>query len=309
MSGLFRQEAIDHHARGYDAGDILRFDPRWVRMSVRLIIAAAAASLLFCALFSVDEYASGAAVVRIEGRRVLTAAAAGPVESIDVHVGQRVEAGDVLMRMSAKDEIAELARATTEYELQVARYLIDPHDAVAKQTLSGLRARCEAAKNAVDAKTVRAPSSGTLSDVRVKEGQPVVTGEVLCAVVPNDAKDVALVAMVPADYRPMLRPGLEMRFELDGFRYEYADVRVEEVSAEAIGSNEVARLLGAERDGAIKLDPGGKVFVTGRLPAATFTSEGQPYGYFDGLTGTAEVRVRRESILVTLIPALRKVFS
>ena len=59
----------------------------------------------------------------------------------------------------------------------------------------------------------------------------------------------------------------------------------------------------------VRLDPGGKVLVTAKLPTASFVSEGRPYGYFDGLTGTAEIRVRREPIIVTLIPALRQVFQ
>jgi membrane fusion protein (multidrug efflux system) len=307
LNSVFRQEALDHHARGYDAGDILRFDPKWLRVSVKVVVAAAVAALLFSLFFSVDEYASGPAVIRVEGRRVMTATAPGPVESLEVRAGQKVAVGDVLLRMAASDETAELARATQEYDLGLVQYLVDPHDAAAKAQLSAIRGRRDAAKNAVEAKTVRATIAGVVSDVRARPGQPVVAGEVLCAIVPKEATGVSLVALVPADYRPMLRAGLEMRFELDGFRYEYADVKVEEVSSEAVGPTEVNRLLGTERDGSVKIEPGGKVFVTGKLPASTFTSEGEPYGYFDGLTGTAEVRVRREPIIVTLIPALRRV--
>jgi membrane fusion protein (multidrug efflux system) len=117
---------------------------------------------------------------------------------------------------------------------------------------------------------------------------------------------VSLVAMVSAEFRPMLAQGQTMRFELDGFRYEYADLSVTDVSAEAVGPQEVQRLLGHDRSDAVTIDPGAKVLVTASLPAATFSSEGQAYGYFDGLTGTAEIRVRSEPILVTLVPALKR---
>jgi membrane fusion protein (multidrug efflux system) len=308
VNGIYRHEAIEHHARGAEDGELLRFDPRWLKIAVRTIAGAAIAGVLFMFAFSVDEYATGPAVIRIDGRRIVTSSASGPVESLEVHAGQRVEVGDVLLRMTSKDETAELERATTEHDLQLVHYLVDPHDQAGRATLASLRARREAARNALEAKTVRAVVAGTVSDMRVRPGQVVTAGEVLCAVVPGEAHEVSIVALVPADYRPMLKSGLEMRFELDGFRYEYAEVSVEEVSSEAVGPGEVARLLGNEHDGAVKLDPGGKVFVTGKLPATTFTSEGQPYAYFDGLTGNAEVRVRRESIVVTLIPALRQVF-
>jgi len=264
--------------------------------------------VLFSLFFSVDEYASGPAVVRVEGRRMVTATAQGPIESLEVRPGQWVDEGAVLVRMSATDEATELGRATRDLELQMVRALVDPTDGATRGAVSTLRSRRDAARNAVEAKTLRAPSAGIVSDVRVRPGQHVVPGDVLCAVVPREALDVSLVAMLPADYRPMLGAGLAMRFELDGFRYEYADVTVEEVSAEAVGTAEVQRFLGGERADTVRLDPGGKVLVSGRLPARTFVSDGQPFGYFDGLTGTAEVRVRREPIVVTLVPALRRVF-
>ena len=307
MNSVFQAEALAHHARGAAEGSLLHYDPRWVTISVRILAAAAVAAFLFSLLFTVDEYASGPAVVRIDGRRVMTSSVAGPVESLEVQAGQRVEVGDVLIRLRGGEEGAELARATSDYDLQLVRYLVDPHDTTAKQQVSTLRARRDAAKNALETKVVRAAIAGIVSDVRVKPGQPVAAGEVLCAIVPPDATQISVVALVPAEYRPMMTQGLDMRFELDGFRYEYADVRVEEVSSEAVGPAEVTRLLGTDRDGALRLDPGGKVFVTGRLSAQTFTSEGERYRYYDGLSGTAEVRVRREPILVSLVPALRRI--
>ena len=306
MSTLFRREALEHHAGGRQSGDVLRFDSVWVRIAYRLVGVALVAALVFSVFFHVDEYASGPAVVRLDGRRMVTSTVAAPVESIEARPGQWVEAGDVLVRFVANDEMG-LARASAEFDLSLVRLLADPNDTVAKQTLASLRARREAAKNAVELKTVKAPTSGMVSDVRVRPGQPVTPGEVLCAVVPKTSQQVSLVAMVPAEYRPMLKTGLKMRFELDGFRYEYADLDVEEVSVEAVGPVRGQRFLGQERGDAVKLDAGGKVFVSAKLPASTFTSEGQPYGYFDGLTGTAEVRVRSEAIIVTLIPALRQV--
>jgi membrane fusion protein (multidrug efflux system) len=307
LNSVFQREALEHHAHRESEGSLLHFDPRWLTVSVRIVVVAAIASVLFAVFFSVDEYASGPAVVRIDGRRVMTTTATGPVEALEVQAGQHVEVGDVLVRIRATEENAELARATTEYDLQLVKYLVDPHDANAKQQVSTLRARRDAAKNALESKIVRATIAGTVSDVRAKAGLPVAPGEVLCAVVPPEASQISIAALVPAEYRPMIAAGLPMRFELDGFRYEYADVHVEEVSSEAVGPAEVARLLGTERDGTVRIDPGGKVFVTGKLSNATFTSEGQRYGYYDGLTGTAQVRVRREPIIVTLIPSLRQI--
>jgi membrane fusion protein (multidrug efflux system) len=106
----------------------------------------------------------------------------------------------------------------------------------------------------------------------------------------------------------MLAKGLPVRFSLDGFHYEYRDLSVEDVSEEVIGPQEVKRYLGQELSDAVEMPPGPKVLVTARVDATSFTSDGVPYGYYDGLTGTAEVRVRRQPTIVTLIPALKAVF-
>jgi multidrug efflux pump subunit AcrA (membrane-fusion protein) len=304
--GLFRAEAIEHHVGGDEDGDVLRFDKKWTRVAYRLLGAAGVAGFLFVSLFSVDEYASGPAVVRVDGRRMVTATAPATVESVEVQPGQWVDVGAVLVRMYDVDEANELARASAEFDRQLVRMLRDPNDPTVKTSLATLRTQKEQARNALEARTVVAEIAGYVSDVRVRPGQHVNAGDVLAGVAPSDAAQVSLVSMVSAEYRPMLAPGQKMRFELDGFRFEYSDLTVTDVSAEAVGPTEVQRLLGQERSDAVALDPGAKVIVSARLPAATFSSEGQPYGYFDGLTGHAEVRLRSEPLLVTLIPALRQ---
>ena len=306
QEGLFRPEAIEHHAAGDEEGDVLRFDKKWTRFSYLILLAAAIAGFLFISLFNVDEYANGPAVVRVDGRRMITATTPSTVETVEVKPGQWVSMNQVLIRMYNVDEAKELARANQEFDLQLVRMLSDPSDTAAKQSLASLRQAKEQAKNVLESRTIRAQVAGYVSDVRVRPGQHVNPGDVMLAVAPEGSSQVSLTAMVSAEFRPMLKNGLKMRFELNGFQYEYTDLVVSDVSAEAVGPAEVARLLGQEKMDTVTLDPGAKVVVTAKLPAATFSSEGQAYGYFDGLTGSAEVRVRSEPILVTLIPALRQ---
>jgi membrane fusion protein (multidrug efflux system) len=305
-AGLFRAEALHHHAERGEEGDVLRLDKRWVRVTYAVLVVAAVAVFLFVSLCSVDEYAMGPAVVQLEDRRMVAAIAPGTVEAVLVRPSQRVEAGSVLVRMSASPESSELRRATLEFDRKLVYMLQDPSDPAIKQSLTALRAQKEQAKNALDGRVLRAPVAGYVTDVRVRPGQHVNAGDVVLAVAPDGATRVALLSVVSADYLPMLKRGQKMRFELDGFQFEYADLEVAEVSPEAVGSAEVQRLLGQERADVVRLDGGAKVVVSARLPSATFISAGRPYGYFDGLTGTATIRVRREPILVTLLPALRR---
>lgn len=303
---LFRAEALAHRdAASDELGDVVRFEPKWARLSASVLGAAVIAFFLFISLIGVDDYASGPVVIRVDGRRLVTSTNQTSVDAVSVQAGSYVEAGQEVIRMKDSDEKNELVRAEKDFDNQMLRVLRDPGDHLAKESLAALRAKRDQAKNAVDARVIRAPVAGYVSDVRVRVGQHVNAGEVLLAVTsPGEAK-VSAVAMVPANFRPMLRRGSRMRFELEGFKFDYTDVDVEEVSAEAVGAKEVQRLLGQERSDAVALQTGAHVLVTAKIPTATFASEGQSYAFFDGLTGNAEIRVRREPILVMLIPALR----
>ncbi len=52
--------------------------------------------------------------------------------------------------------------------------------------------------------------------------------------------------------------------------------------------------------------PGSVVLVRGRLSAAEFTVDDQTFRYHDGMLGNAEVRIRSERILYTLVPGMRR---
>jgi multidrug resistance efflux pump len=302
---VFRKEALASYEGSALRGDVLRFEQ--VRIAYGLALFAALAAFVFVSLFSVDEYATGPAVVRMEGRRTLTTSAAGSVDAVFVKPGQWVEAGATLTRLYSADEKGELERSTREFNANLARLLVDPNDQEAKASMAAYRIKRDQALGAVEQRILRAPQSGFVTDIRARVGQHVNAGDVLLAIAPKESARVSLDAMVSADYLPMLHKGAKMRFELDGFHYEYADLEVAEVAAEALGPAEVARYLGRDHEGAVPVEPGAKVRVSAKLPAATFTSEGQPYGYFDGLTGNASIQVRREPLLVTLVPALRAV--
>jgi hypothetical protein len=70
-----------------------------------------------------------------------------------------------------------------------------------------------------------------------------------------------------------------------------------------VGPNEVRRALGASVADTFTTD-GASVLVEGHLAEREFVVHGRRLTYFDGMQGTAEVAVRSQRIIVTLIPAL-----
>jgi membrane fusion protein (multidrug efflux system) len=289
-------------------GVLIHYDRKWTQWAYVLVFLVALGSFAFCCLFSVNDYASGPAVVRVDGKRTVTAATGGVVDSFNVKPGQLVKEGDLIVRLHDADEIAEVKRSRQEYEQQLVRLMLEPSDQTAKTALSALSARREQAMARLGERRVKAPIPGVVSDIRIRPGQRVEAGEVLCGISPTDAK-VSIVAVVPGDYRPQLTPNQAVRFALDGYAYEYQDLTVETIGDGVVGPTEVKRFLGQEIWDSVHMGLGAKVLVSARIPNKTFTSQGETYAFYDGLTGVAEIRVRDEPIVVTLLPFLKALLT
>lgn len=304
---IFRREALEHHVRPRREGDLLRLTPGWTRATFWLLVAVVVGGLAYALLGRVNEYASGPAVVRVEGKVDVTAQIQGVVAKVDVAPGERVAAGQILVRFHVAQENAEAERTRREFELQLVKVLGQPADEAARASLVGLRAAKELAEARLAQRIVRAPIDGVVADVRVRPGQQALPGDVLAALVGADAR-FTVVALMPGQYRPLLRRGGPMRLELAGYRYAYRALAIDVIGDQVVGPTEVARFLGKEIADAVPA-AGPVVLVTARLPSASFAFDGREVRYFDGMVGVCEARVRSESVLVTLVPGLRWVFG
>lgn len=303
---IFREEALRHASHGRGEGDLLRLAPEWASRAYWVLMAAFVASAAYAILGTLHEYASGSAVVWFSGRIQITATVGGTVNSIDVKPGQAIEAGQVLARFASSVETAELGRVEREFELQLVKSLRDPADPIARAALTTLRTQRDVAAARLEQLSIRAPQAGTVGDVRIKPGQRLEAGEAVLTLQAR-GQGCTVMAMLPAHYRPQLRPGLPMRFEVSGYRYAYQEMRVTAVSAQIVGPDEIKRYLGQDIRDTLAMQ-GPMVLVEATPAAPTFRVDGQSFEFYHGMQGTAEVRVRTESILVSLVPGLR-VFS
>jgi biotin carboxyl carrier protein len=303
---LFRRRAVERHAGGAGSGGSrpLEVSPAWIRRTSLVLVAVFAAGLGFLALASIDQYAAGPAVVRADGRTDVTARATGTVARIAVAPGEPVVAGQLLLELDDAGEAAELARVESELELALAQRLREPEDRAVEARLQGLRAARDLAAARRAARSVRAPHGGVVGELRARLGRQVAPGEVLLSLSAAGG-ELSVVVMFPGHHRPLLRPGMPLRLELDGHRHAYQRLTIERVSAEAVGPAEARRVLGAEIGDVVPLSTP-VVFATARLPAgATFGGDGGRFPYHEGQRGTGEVRVRSERVLGALVPGLR----
>lgn len=300
---LFRAEALEHHRKPRIDGAVIRGSSRWTHDAYWLLVWMVGAALAYVALGTVHEYAEGVAVIQVDGHDQLTAHVEGTIAEVLTRPGQHVARGEVLARFYVEGQRAELARVADERRTALLRLLRNPGDHEARVALGGLHAEHALVERSLAQHELVAPRSGTIADLRIRVGQAVHAGDGLVTLIGDRAR-ARVLAIVPAQYRPKLRPGLTLRLELQGFRFAYRELRIEQVGDEAVGPAEVQRYLGPDHAGAIATD-GPVVLVEASIPSLQFESSGASFAYHDGMVGSADVRLRTEPIALALVPGLR----
>lgn len=298
---IFRQEAMNANASLTRRGDVVRVSPAWVSWLYWLLVALLASMVAFALIGRVNEYSAGPAIVVDSGLTDLTSPVAGNVVSVDIEPGAKVEAGQVLARLYSADEASQLTRVDGEWRTRLREYLAAPADLKVRSALGSLRAERE---RALERLTIRAKHAGTVSDVRVTPGQTVVPGQTLVSVARGEG-ELSVIALLPGGDRPLLRAGMPLRLQITGQRQATQELEVGSVSSEVVGPAEAAGLLGAQLADSVPVS-GPVVVVRAKLASRTFEVDGESYQFHHGMQGLAEAQLRSESILATLIPALKE---
>jgi multidrug resistance efflux pump len=301
---LFRREAIEHQAARTARSEVLRIAPSATEWGMRLLLVAIAAALFFLVVGRVNEYATGPALVRIDGRTALSSSRAALVSSVEVKPGDKVEEGAVLLRLFSSEEASDLEAATREFDDQLVKLMQRPNDAAAREALVALRTRRELARSRLEQRSLRAPHRGVVGDVRVRAGQLIEPG-VAVLELRGDQADTNVVALLPGRYRPLLKPGAKLRFELDGFHRRAQELTVLDVGDQIVGPAEAVRYLGRDQADALQLT-GPVVLVQASLPSGGFESDGERFEFAHGMQGKAETIVRNEPVAYAFLPGLKQ---
>lgn len=305
---IFREEAMEHHLQGNRAqGDLLRISPQWTNWTYRLLVGVFAAGFIYSLFGRFDQYATGIAVIRDEGRTIVTSITGGTITGIAVEPGQRVEANQLLLRFNDIQERIELERLNRDLNLQQINRLRNPNDSIAQQQLASVRVQIESLEKRLKERAIFAPRAGMVRDIRIRQNQLVSPGELLMTITGDDDA-LSVIAILPGAYRPLLKKGIPLRLELNGFRYAYQRLIIDAIGDEVIGPSEIRRFLGQEIADSMALE-GSSVIIRAHLPSRRFKANGRWHQYHDGMHGTAEARVRSESILLALVPGLKAVFE
>lgn len=304
-SDIFRQEAIMNLVRRGQRGDVVRVHPGWVRAAYWLVLASLCAAITYAALAQVHEYSEGAAVVQFTGRRDLIAREAGTIASLGVVRGQRVAQGQVVARLHDAEQVGQLRTLETEFESKLVAYLQSPSDPSVKQTLGAIRSQRDSARLSVESRTIRAPDSGVVKEVLVRNGQRVDPGtQILTMIGSASDEEIQVIAFLPGDQRPRLLQHQPFRLTLPGYRGAHITSEVRAIS-EVLGAAEARARFVGERIGDSLPLAGTVVAVEARLRTPEFEADGEKFQLHDGMIGRAEVQMQSRSLLQSLIPGLR----
>lgn len=302
---LYRQEVVAAREDRQSNGEVIRVTPLWSRWMYWVLLGLLLGGILFIAVGEISQYSTGPSVIRQGGRTEITAMGPGAIKEIEVAAGAKVEQGQILARLSDLEENADFLGTRKEFHDQLRNRLLDPTDDVAASQLRSLRRQLEGSAARVEQRIIRAPHDGIVSDVAVDVGQHVAPGDIVMAVVEPDQGDIEVIAFVPGGDRPQLEVGMDIKLELSGFNYAYQDATVNAISEGVLGPAEAAKMLGPQLAGAFPIE-GPVVMVRATLPTKTFESDGEVYPYHDGMGGVAQIRLRDETILEMIVPALKE---
>jgi biotin carboxyl carrier protein len=303
----FRREALDAHDTRADAGDVVRISPRWLNHAYWVLCALVAVAFAFLFVGRINQYASGVAVVRAENRVGVVANVAGTVEAVLVKSGDAVKEGQPLAILYSQQETQSVSVLDEQWETQLRHYLLEPGSESVRQTLASLRSQRQVARQRLAERQVRAPRAGVIGDVHTRLGAPLAPGEVVASIIDARPK-FGMVAFLPANDAPQIQVGMPLRLELVGYPYAYVQLRVASVSREAAGQATVSRQLGPLLADTLGTMPA-TVMVEARFDDDHFRVDGRDYYFREGMPARAEVRIRSETIALSLVPWLRTVMQ
>jgi multidrug resistance efflux pump len=260
------------------------------------VMASSLGVALVLLLMSAGEYVEGRGIVHFDGRLGLTARESGVVTRVHVQSGDFVTRGSLLLSLEDDMLRARQIRFEREWELQLAKLLLNPGDAVTRQTLSSLRAEREHQAALLEQRSLRAPEEGTVAEIWVRTGHAVRPGERLVSLLTNGAK-AKLVVVLPAKTLPFLTVGQDVRFRLDGFRLSYESATLDSITSEVVDSQDLRRILGGGEYPDLTSGNGPLAVATATLSGEVGEPSDTPFPYQPGMRASAWVKLRRSSLL------------
>jgi multidrug resistance efflux pump len=304
---LYRGEALEAHRNRGAEGQLVQLSPTWVKRAYPLLVGSILIALVFTVLVRVPTYSQGFAVIVFEGSTSVTSSATGTVDKVFVKDNELVKKGDPLVRLNSPEQAAALAQAETEWKDAQIQFLFDQTDDQIRKSMMTTATARDHALATVEARTIRAPRDGVITNLHVKEGMAVNLGSYVMQVT-DENSEIEAIAFMPGKDGPRIRNKMTMQLAIDGYSKSRALAAITHVQADAISASEAAKLAGdmLVESVAKELAAGTWVAVRARMPSRQFKTEHATFNYHHGMHAKAEIKVQSKPFLSTLLPAIEK---
>ncbi|HEX7842801.1 MAG TPA: HlyD family efflux transporter periplasmic adaptor subunit, partial [Kofleriaceae bacterium] len=306
---LYRGEALEAHRSRGQEGQLVQLSPAWVKRAYPILILTLLVGIGFAVFVKVPTYSTGTAVVVFEGSTSVTATASGTVDKVFVKENEAVKKGDPLVRLNSPEEAAALTQTETEWRDMQVQFLFDQSDEQVKKQLAQAATNRDHALARVEARTIRAPRDGVVTNLHVKEGVAVQLGGYVMQIT-DENSEIEVLAFLPSKDSPRIREKMDLQLELDGYTKARVIGAITHVQPDAVSGTEAAKLGGDMLVESIarELQAGTGTWITARahLPSRTFKAEHNTYHYHHGMHAKVEVKIQSKPFLVTLVPGLQK---
>ncbi|HEY0483193.1 MAG TPA: HlyD family efflux transporter periplasmic adaptor subunit [Kofleriaceae bacterium] len=304
---LYRGEALEAHRTRGQEGQLVQLSPAWVKRAYPILVVALLAAIGFAVFVKVPTYSTGTAVVVFEGSTSVTATASGTVDKVFVKENEAVKKGDALVRLNSPEEASQLVASETEWRDLQIQFLFDQTDEQIRKSLASAATNRDHALARIEARTIRAPRDGVVTNLHVKEGVAVQLGGYVMQIT-DENSEIEVLAFLPSRDSPRIRQTMGLQLELDGYTKARVIGAITHVQPDAVSGTEAAKLAGDMLVESIakELSAGTWITVRARLPERTFKTEHNTYHYHHGMHAKVEVKIQSKPFVVTLLPALEK---
>jgi membrane fusion protein len=224
---LFRQEALDAQKRSWLGGIAVNAPlSRWVIVTLALVLGTSIVLFLLLGRYTSRESVAGQ-LVPSAGLLEILAPSAGTIGSIQVHEGQRVRAGDILMELAGVQDGSSLGqthalvgdqlvrqRAGLEAELQRQELLTAQQAGAMREKAQLLQAQLNEAGGQVALQRQQAASAAELLErIRPLGGKGYVSALQI-------QQQEAAVIEARTQYKALVRQELDVRQQLQAVRQQ-----------------------------------------------------------------------------------------
>jgi len=181
--------------------------------------------------------------VTFEGSTSVTATANGGVEKVFVKENEAVKKGEPAGPAELSEEAAQLTASETQWRDLQVQFLFDQSDEQIRKQLATAATNRDQSQARIEARTIRAPRDGVVTNLHVKEGVAVQLGSYVMQIT-DENSEIEVLAFLPSKDSPRIRGKMALQLELDGYTKARVLGSITHVQPDAVSATEAAKLGG-----------------------------------------------------------------